>query len=165
MKYVSDYPIFAVTADIALFTRQPTGAAELLVLLIRRAQEPGRGQLALPGGFVDIDEELKAAALRELEEETGVQGVDLHQLAAYGAPDRDPRGRTVSVTYVGEVTADEAAQLTVRAGDDAAEAAWWSVSDILADDAGEALAFDHRVILSDARDRLFPDQARAGAAE
>ena len=163
MAYVSEYPIFSVTADIALFTRQPNEAAGLLVLLVRRAREPGRGQLALPGGFVDIDEELEAAALRELEEETGVRGVDLHQLSAYGAPDRDPRGRTVSVTFVGEVTSDEVAELTVQAGDDAAEAAWWLVSDVLGDGAEEELAFDHRVILTDARDRLFPDLASDGA--
>lgn len=147
MPYTSDYPIFAVTADVVLFAG---GAADLRVLLIRRGRPPYQGLLALPGGFVDIDEDLPAAALRELEEETGVRDVEVRQLGAYGAPGRDPRGRTVGVAFWGQLDHDQ----PVRAGDDAASADWFAVRELLdVDDPAERLAFDHAQILTDARDR------------
>lgn len=147
MPYASEYPIFAVTADVVLFSG--TGA-DLRVLLIRRGRPPYLGLLALPGGFVDIDEDLLAAALRELEEETGVMGVEVRQLGAYGAPARDPRGRTVGVAFWGLLDQE----VPVRAGDDAAAAGWFVVRDLLDDpDPAERLAFDHAQILTDARDR------------
>ena len=147
MPYTSEYPIFAVTADVVLFTG--TGE-DLRVLLIRRGRPPFQGLLALPGGFVDIDEDLPTAALRELEEETGVVGVEVRQLGAYGAPSRDPRGRTVGIAFWGLL----AREVPVRAGDDAAAAGWFAVRDLLdVADPGERLAFDHARILTDARDR------------
>lgn len=147
MAYTSDYPIFAVTADVVLLAGSGAGQR---VLLIRRARPPYQGMLALPGGFVDIDEDLPAAALRELEEETGVHGVGVRQLGAYGAPDRDPRGRTVGVAFWAYLARD----VPVRAGDDAASAGWYAVKDLLDEpDPAELLAFDHAEILRDARVR------------
>ena len=143
MTYTSEYPIFAVTADTVLLAGDPTQ-----VLLIRRRDEPYAGRLALPGGFVDVDEDLTPAAVRELAEETGVTGVDLVQLAAYGAPDRDPRQRTVSVAFVGLL----GEPVPVTAGDDAAEAGWHPVVEVLEDP--DALAFDHAQVLRDAVARV-----------
>ncbi len=145
MPFVSDYPIFSVTADVVLFAGS---GADRAVLLIRRGRDPFLGSLALPGGFVDIDEDLPAAALRELAEETGVSGISLRELGAYGVPGRDPRGRTVSIVYVGQVPAE----LPVIAGDDAAEAGWFSLSRIVA--GAEVLAFDHAQVIKDALSRL-----------
>lgn len=143
MTYTSDYPIFTVTADVVLLAGDP-----LQVLLVRRRNEPYAGRLALPGGFVDIDEDLLPAALRELEEETGVSGVELVQLGAYGDPDRDPRQRTVSIAHVGR----SPEPVPATAGDDAEEAGWHDVGQVLADPG--LLAFDHTRVLRDAVARV-----------
>jgi 8-oxo-dGTP diphosphatase len=111
------------------------------VLLVRRAHEPFEGRWALPGGFVDEGELPETAALRELQEETGLRaGVPFSLVGVYGAPGRDPRGWTVSAAYLAMLD-DEVA---VRGGDDAAEAAWVPVADL------PHLAFDHDVIVRDA---------------
>ncbi|GAA4403033.1 NUDIX domain-containing protein [Fodinibacter luteus] len=146
-KYVSEHPIFSVTADLVVLTIR---AGRLCVLLVRRGGEPFRGALALPGGFVEEDEDLVTAAHRELEEEAGVgpDDVELEQLATYGDPDRDPRGRVVTVAWV--VLAAEVPEPT--AGSDAAEAMWLPVDEVL-DGRHGPLAFDHRVILSDGLER------------
>lgn len=114
------------------------------ILLAQRAQEPFAGCWALPGGFVEIDESLDDAAQRELEEETGVRGVKLEQLHAYGDPDRDPRGRVVTVAYYAIIPGD----LPVRGGDDAAQARWFAVDNL------PKLAFDHAQIVQDVLERL-----------
>ena len=138
----SERPPLAVTVDVAILTVR---LDELQVLLVTRAHEPFSGRLALPGGFIDLDEDLADAAVRELEEETGVSGVPVEQLRAYGAPDRDPRPeRVISVAHVAVLP--EPAD--VRGGDDASHAAWYDVSGVLA--APERLAFDHATILADA---------------
>jgi len=137
--YTSEYPIFAVTADVVLLAGDPPR-----VLLIRRGRDPYAGHLALPGGFVDIDEDLAPAAARELAEETGVSGVDLVQLAAYGAPGRDPRQRTVSVAHLGLLPEP----VPATAADDAADAGWYDAAAVLEGD--EPLAFDHARVLRDA---------------
>ena len=86
----------SVTVDIVLFTY---AVERLQVLLIRRGNKPFAGKWALPGGFINIDESLETAAARELFEETGVRDIHLEQLATFGDPDRDPRGRVISVAY------------------------------------------------------------------
>ncbi|MEU0743980.1 NUDIX hydrolase [Streptomyces sp. NPDC006134] len=113
------------------------------VLLIRRGWPPHEGELALPGGHVDPGETSRAAAVRELLEETGVRvaAEDLDLIGVYDRPDRDPRGRYVSVAYAVTVPADTVAQ----AGDDAAAIQWLPL------DAPGSLAFDHGEIVADAR--------------
>jgi 8-oxo-dGTP diphosphatase len=137
-KFTYDYPRPALTVDVVLFT--VLGAVQdlrLHVLLIRRNQEPMRGRWALPGGFVRENEDLPEAAGRELEEETGVRGAFLEQVATVGTPGRDPRGHVVTVVWVGLVAGDRHA---LAATGDAAVARWFDVT-------GEAplppLAFDH----------------------
>jgi 8-oxo-dGTP diphosphatase len=133
--YQYEYPHPAVTADSVVFTVRDQ---RLHVLLIQRGQEPAKGQWAFPGGFVGIDEELEAAAHRELAEETGVTGIGLQQFYAFGAPDRDPRERIITVAYLG-LAPDEGLQPV--AGDDAAAVAWHAVSEVpqLASDHGDIL--------------------------
>jgi 8-oxo-dGTP diphosphatase len=131
-----------VTTDIAVFTIR--GDA-LELLLIRRGRPPFQGAWALPGGFLDIDEDLDTCAARELAEETGVEGVYLEQLYTFGAVGRDPRERVVSVAYIALAPADK---LDVQAGDDAADARWFRL------DALPELAFDHADIIAAAHRRL-----------
>ena len=142
-----DYPPVAVTVDVALFAIRRD---ELHVLLIQRGIEPFAGAWALPGGFVQPDEGLDAAASRELEEETGVaeDSVYLEQLRSYGSPGRDPRMRVVTVAYWGAC-----AELpSPIGGSDAAQAELVPVSEI--EDGDIELAFDHGAIVSDALERV-----------
>src|SRR5471030_513755 len=119
-KYTYEYPRPAVSVDVVIVTREPKPR----VLLIRRKHEPFEGMWAIPGGFVDMDEPLDDAARRELFEETGVRMKKLVQLHTFGDPQRDPRGRNISVTYLALVDADK---LAPRAGDDAAAVGWFSL--------------------------------------
>lgn len=157
---MSEHPPFAVAVDLAIFTIRD-GA--LSVLLVERGEEPFQGQWALPGGFVEPDEDAEQAAWRELREETGLDPNEqftghLEQLRTYSAPDRDPRMRVVSVAHV--ALAPDLPE--PKAGTDAADARWWVVDDLLspteagADEAPDRpdLAFDHRQILLDARERV-----------
>jgi 8-oxo-dGTP diphosphatase len=135
------YPVFAVTVDLVVLTVRE---GRLHVLLVRRGCEPFLGRWALPGGFVRADEDLATAARRELAEETGLDGPGGHleQLASYGAPERDPRGRVVTVAYLALLP-----DLPVpTAGTDAAEAEWRPVGRL-------DLAFDHDRILADGLER------------
>lgn len=142
----SEYPPFAVTVDLVILTVR---SGRFAALVVERGEDPYRGRLALPGGFVRPDEDLPAAALRELREETGLAPSrgHLEQLASYGAPDRDPRQRVVSIAYLGLVP-DLPEPV---AGTDAA-ASRFMVVDQLLGDAG-ALAFDHGRILADGVER------------
>lgn len=117
-----------------------------MVVLVERGNDPFRGAWALPGGFVETEEDLADAAARELAEETGLQvpAGALRQLGAYGAPGRDPRMRTVSVVYWAKITNPG----EPVGGSDAAASGWIPVDEALGDDF--ALAFDHRRILTDA---------------
>lgn len=138
------HPPFAVTVDLVVLTL--TGD-ELCALVVRRGVEPYRGEWALPGGFVREDEDLSDAARRELAEETGLAPGTVHieQLAGYGAPDRDPRMRVVTVAYL--ALAPDLP--TPSAGTDAAEARWTPVRTLTR----EHLAFDHDRILADGVER------------
>ena len=143
--YKSEYPILYVTVDIVVLALLE---GELCALVIRRGEPPYKGRWALPGGFVEIDEDLETAARRELEEETSVSAdaVRIEQLATYGAPRRDPRQRTISIAFLA-VLPEPAAP---TAGSDAAAAAWRSVDWLLG---RGRLAFDHRQILTDGVER------------
>lgn len=140
----SRFPPFAVTVDLVVLTIRD-GA--LCTLLVERGEAPYKGRLALPGGFVQIREDLGDAARRELVEETGiaVDAVHLEQLATYGRPRRDPRMRVVSVAHL--VLAPNLAEPV--AGSDAAHARWVPVDQV----AASALAFDHHQILADGVER------------
>ncbi len=142
MAYTYEYPHPAVTVDVALFT---VADGNLAVLLIRRRQWPHAGKWALPGGFVEIDESLKRAAWRELQEETGIKAGHLEQLGAFGRPDRDPRERVITVVYIALAAAD---RMDVRAGSDAADARLFRLDEL------PELAFDHAKILVHATERL-----------
>ena len=131
-----------LTVDIVIFTIE-RGA--LKVLLVKRGIEPFVGQYAIPGGFVLENESLDQAAMRELREETGVAEVYLEQLYSFGDPKRDPRGRVVTIAYYALISAEHS---QLRAGSDAAAAAWFAV------DAVPDLAFDHAKILAYAVERL-----------
>lgn len=141
-KFCYPYPRPAVTVDVVIVTREPRPR----VLLIRRKHEPFTGHWAIPGGFVDMDEPLEDAARRELHEETGVRTRKLEQLGTFGDPERDPRGRTISVVYLAQVDAE---RIHPEANDDAAEVGWFLLSRPPAE-----LAFDHAQILAAARARL-----------
>ena len=145
-----NYPKPAMTADIVVFARAGEG---LKVLLIRRKGHPFIGKLALPGGFANENESVEQSAARELEEETGVTGLELKLVDVFSKPGRDPRGWVVSVAFVSVV---DASRLSVHAGDDAAEADWYDISIgtdglKLAYHGGEIalseLAFDHEEVL------------------
>jgi len=136
-------PEIAVTVDAAIFTSRDD---ERMLVLVERGNEPLLGTWALPGGFVEIDEDLPDAASRELREETGLQVPTgaLTQLGAYGRPGRDPRMRVVSVVFWAYI-ADLADPV---GGSDAARSQLISVGNALAPDF--ELAFDHSQIVGDA---------------
>jgi 8-oxo-dGTP diphosphatase len=136
----------SVTVDLVILTIREQ---RLSALLVRRGIPPYRGRWALPGGFVEEREDLGAAALRELSEETGLRARDVHleQLRTYGRPGRDPRGRVVTVAHLA-LAPDLPAP---RAGSDAAHAEWVTTDEAVA--AGPRLAFDHEVILADGIER------------
>lgn len=142
----TEFPPFAVSVDLVVLT---VHADTLQALVVERGEEPFKGQLALPGGFVRPDEDLDAAAARELREETGLSETDVHveQLASYGSPDRDPRMRVVTVAYIA-LAPDLPSPV---AGTDAAAAYWMPVSEL--DTRNSTLAFDHKQILRDGVER------------
>lgn len=134
--YTYKYPRAALTVDAIVFAKSET---TIFVLLIERGREPFKNKWALPGGFVDMDETLEKACIRELQEETGLQVENMQQSRAYDAVDRDPRHRTISVVYSTELDAQKA----VKGSDDAAQAKWFPINDL------PELAFDHADILRD----------------
>ena len=131
MSYTYEYPRPMVTVDAAVFTVRDR---VLEILLIQRGHEPAKGKWALPGGFLEMDEELVDAAARELKEETGLSGIALTLAGVFGTVGRDPRGRVITTTFAGLVDWREHAP---KGGDDAVEARWFAVTDL------PELAFDH----------------------
>ena len=142
MSYTYQYPRAALTVDCVVFGFDE---GELKVLLIQRALEPFKNRWALPGGFVRVDETLDEAARRELAEEAGLKDVFLEQLYTFGAVDRDPRERVVSVAFYALV--NQAAYVT-KAATDATDARWFPMSKV------PRLAFDHADILGTSLARL-----------
>jgi len=136
------HPHPAVSTDIVLFTLR---AEKLQLLLIRRRNPPFQGGWALPGGFLDMDEDLADCAKRELAEETGIKNIYLEQLYTFGKPGRDPRERVISVAHYALIASD---QITLKPASDATEAAWFAFDEL------PELAFDHREIVEKAHERL-----------
>jgi len=142
-RFCYEYARPAVAADIVVLSDDRG------VLLIRRGNEPFKGRWALPGGFMEIDETLADAARRELQEETGLGGVALRPLSVFDRPDRDPRGRVISLAFVGTV----AGRPAVCGADDAAEAAWHDLEEL------PPLAFDHHEVMDAALRAVSPDDS------
>lgn len=142
MAYTYDYPRPALTVDNLIFSFEDK---QLRILLIQRARPPFKGEWALPGGFVEINESLEDAARRELREETGVTKAFIKQLQTFGNVDRDPRGRVISVAYYALVKPDV---VDVKAATDANAVAWFSVYEL------PELAFDHVEMIEFALNRL-----------
>jgi 8-oxo-dGTP diphosphatase len=139
---LTDFEQPSVTTDLVVFTIKNNS---LKVLLVKRDVEPFKNKWALPGGFVRIDESLEDSAKRELFEETGVKNVYLEQLYSFGNPERDPRGRIITISYFALINSNE---IKLKASTDVSEAKWFSVSKI------PSLAFDHKEILDYAIKRL-----------
>lgn len=142
MSFTYEYPRPALTADCVVLGWD---GEKFDVLLIERASDPFAGSWAIPGGFVDMDETPEAGALRELEEETGIGPFPVEQLRAFGAVNRDPRGRVVSVAYLALVKKSDQAP---QAASDAKQIDWFDFDHL------PKLAFDHAEILESARQRL-----------
>lgn len=141
-KYCYDYPRPALSADIVLFGFDGN---DLNILLIERGKEPFKGNWAFPGGFMEMDETTDECASRELKEETGISRVFLEQLHTFSGVERDPRGRVVTVAYLGMI---RMAECRISAGDDAEKASWFKLKNI------PPLCFDHDLVLEMAMKRL-----------
>jgi 8-oxo-dGTP diphosphatase len=142
MTYTYEDPRAALAVDCAVFGLDES---DLKVLLIQRRLTPFQHAWALPGGFVHLDETIDAAAARELREEAGVEDLYLEQLYTFGALDRDPRERVVTVAYYALAKLSDH---RIRAATDALGVGWFSLDDL------PKLAFDHDDIVARAHDRL-----------
>ena len=144
--HVYEFPKADNTTDAVVFGLD-LGEGTLNVLLIERGREgePFHGCWALPGGFLNMDEDLDTCVRRELEEETGIRLSYLEQLYTFGRPGRDPRGRVISTAYLALVRSEN---VTIQAADDAARARWFSIYEL------PSLAFDHEEIIQKALERL-----------
>ena len=169
MSEKKEYPRPSLTADVVVVA----AGDGLRVLFIKRAHDPFAGAWALPGGFVEPTETVAEAAVRELKEETGLEGVTVEELGCFSKPGRDPRGWVVTVAHLAIVPADRVESAGVKAGDDAADTAWLDLA-ILPDGYRltregkpvETLAFDHRDIVARGVERLRAQGfASAGLAE
>jgi 8-oxo-dGTP diphosphatase len=141
--YIYDWPRPMVTADSIVFGFFEQG---IKLALIKRGKEPFKGQWAVPGGFVELDEELDHAAARELAEETGLTNIPLKQMHTFGRVGRDPRGRQITIVFMGIMTENFD---SLKAGDDAADAKWFDIQNLPAN-----LAFDHSEVCKFAIARL-----------
>lgn len=133
-RFCYPYPHAAITADCIVFGYDPNKT--LRVLLIKRRNEPYKDCWAFPGGFMEIDEDLKTCARREVMEETGMALGEVFQFRSYSAVDRDPRERVITVVHFAFEAPAE-----VKGSDDAAEARWFDIDNL------PELAFDHRTII------------------
>ncbi len=135
-EFTYKYPRAALTVDSIVFVKN---GGVIQVLLIQRGREPFKSKWALPGGFIEMDETLEKACIRELEEETRLVLNKMEQFRTYDAIDRDPRHRTISVVFSAEI--EKPAK--VIGSDDAVRADWFPIDEL------PDLAFDHAQILAD----------------
>lgn len=149
-KYVYEWPRPMVTVDAVVFS---TAGPRPKVLLIKRGREPNKGLWACPGGFLEIDEELLEATARELEEETSLTGVELKQMHTFGNIGRDPRGRLITIAYIGVIDAEP----DVSPGDDAQDAKWFYIDEL------PEVAFDHKMVVDMAIGRMDFGQLPSGS--
>lgn len=145
-KYTYDYPRPAVTTDCVVFGMDNQ---DLKVLLIERGWEPYKGAWAFPGGFLNMDETAEQGALRELKEETSLDLRYIKQVGAFSDVNRDPRTRVITIAFYALTKVSE-----VQGGDDAAKAQWFSLNEL------PRLAFDHELILREARMKLREDLSK-----
>jgi len=143
MPYTYEYPRPMVTVDSIVLWKDYSGWK---LLLIKRKNEPYQNLWAFPGGFVEMDESLEAAAARELEEETGMKNIPLEQFKTFGDTKRDPRGRNISVVYYGITSKSN---VEIRANDDAVEVQWFPITEL------PDLAFDHEMIFGMFKSRIL----------
>ena len=136
-SYCYEYPRPMLTVDIIITA---TDHSIPHILFIQRGKEPFMNMYALPGGFIEMHEDLIESAVRELIEETGLDIAELHQFKTYGTPGRDPRGRTISVVFYCDTLSFIP---PTTAGDDAAQTQWFPLNQI------PPLAFDHNKIIDD----------------
>lgn len=141
-KYIYEYPRPAVTTDCVIFGFD---GRELKVLLIERGIEPYKGKWALPGGFIDLEEDAETCARRKLVQETGLENIYMEQLYTFSDVERDPRYRVISIAYYALVKLSD---YNAKAGKDTTNVQWFSISDT------PKLAFDHSKILDFAKERL-----------
>ena len=134
MPYQYEYPRPAVSADVVVVDRRYQNPK---ILLIQRMKDPFANHWALPGGFMEIDETLEQAAMRELQEETGLKISNMRQIGAFSQVDRDPRGRIITVAFVCELNGNQQA----IPADDAKSLDWFELDSL------PALAFDHQQIV------------------
>jgi 8-oxo-dGTP diphosphatase len=146
--YTSEYPIFKVTADVVLLRVCPEDHTEYDVLLVERAIEPFKGQLALPGGHLNIDEKPEVGARRECNEETGIDPMLLHFVCMLDEPGRDPRGRYISYLYTGWARKGD----DPVGADDASWAGWIPVKTAMR--RRDEMAFDHSLALERAIEHM-----------
>lgn len=140
LKYSYKYPHPSVTTDCVIFGFD---GVKLKVLLVERGMAPYKGRWAFPGGFLNMDESAEEGALRELKEETGLEGAYIRQFHTFSAPQRDPRERVITIAYYALVRMQE-----VKGGDDASDARWFALDEV------PPLAFDHDQILRKAEKTL-----------
>jgi len=144
MAHTYNYPRPALTVDCLILHQEND---DFQILLIQRKNEPFKNHWALPGGFVDENETVENAALRELKEETNVENIEANLVGVFSEKGRDPRGWTVSVAFYGIV---DKSKYQAQAGDDARNIAWFSVKEL------PDLAFDHDKIIAKTQEKIIP---------
>jgi len=142
INYTMSTPSIKISVDAVVFGYEE---GNISILLIQRKYQPFKGKWAIPGGFVGLNESLEEAVERELQEETGITINYLEQLYTFGKPNRDPRGRVISVAYFGLVRPNT---FKIYASTDAAQVQWFQINEL------PELSFDHKEILTTAIERL-----------
>jgi len=147
-SYSYQYPRPAVSTDCVIFG---FNGKDINVLLVRRGNDPFKGILALPGGFLEPNETLEECAKRELLEETGIKSINLRQYAVFSELERDPRTRVISVLFYGLLGPSAMESQDICCGSDASELKWMLLNEAMSNN---NLAFDHREAIVKAKETL-----------